>query len=52
MLGVELILWDGCDFVIDYIDVEPEYGTAFFVNGTVATHYLRGLYPPVETDKE
>jgi hypothetical protein len=46
LVGDELILWDGCDFAIDYVETEVECGTSFFANGTEATHYLRGLTPP------
>lgn len=46
LVGDELILWDGCDFAIDYVETEVDYGTSFFANGTEATHYLRGLKPP------
>lgn len=45
--GNELILWDGCNFVIDYVETGVvAYGISFFANGTKATHYLRGLKPP------
>lgn len=47
-VGDEIILWDGCDFAIDYVETEVEFGTSFFANGTEATHYLRGLKPPSE----
>lgn len=46
LVGDELILWDGCNFVIDYVETEVDFGTSFFANGTEATHYLRGLLPP------
>lgn len=46
-----LVLWDGCDLWVDYVDTEVEYGTSFFANGTEATHYLAGLtLPPVKAD--
>lgn len=44
--GAELVLWDGCQFHIDYVDCEVDFGTSFFANGTEATHYLAGLTPP------
>ena len=48
LVGDELILWDGADFAIDYVETEVDFGTSFFANGTQATHYLRGLKPPKE----
>lgn len=48
LVGDDLILWDGCNFAIDYVETEVEFGTSFFANGTEATHYLRGLKPPSE----
>ena len=42
----QLILWDGCDLCIDYVETEVEYGTSFFANGAEATHYLKFLQPP------
>lgn len=48
LVGDELILWDGCELAIDYVETEVDFGTSFFANGTEATHYLRGLKPPSE----
>ena len=48
LVGDELILWDGCDFAIDYVEIEVDFGVSFFANVTEATHYLRGLNPPSE----
>lgn len=41
-----LVLWDGCDLSVDYVENEVDYGTSFFANGTEATHYLAGLKLP------
>jgi hypothetical protein len=36
----EVLLFDGCEFSIDYVDIDIEVGTAFFANGaTGITHY-------------
>lgn len=42
-----LVLWDGCDLSVDYVENEVEFGTSFFANGTEATHYLAGLKTPL-----
>lgn len=42
----DLVLWDGCDLSIDYVETEVDFGTSFFANGTGVTHYLKGLTPP------
>ena len=39
-LGVDLLLWDGCDFSIDYADVEPDTGCYYFANGTEGIAYF------------
>ncbi len=36
----EVLLWDGCDFHLDYVEYDTETGTHFFSNGTEATHYV------------
>lgn len=41
-----LVLWDGCDLSVDYVESEVEFGTSFFANGTEATHYLKGIVLP------
>ena len=39
--GQEILLFDGEDFHIDYVDCESDYGTYFFANGTRATHWKK-----------
>ena len=36
----EILVWDGCDYHIDYIDVCAETGTYFMANKTEPTHYM------------
>lgn len=43
--GEEILIWDGCDFHIDYVDVCPEYGHAYMANGTEPTHYAKLKQP-------
>lgn len=44
----EVLLWDGCDYHIDYVDVDIDTGVVFFANGPKeATHY-KLLEPPKE----
>jgi hypothetical protein len=38
--GTDLLLWDGCDFNIDYVDVDVDTGTSYFANGSQAIAYL------------
>lgn len=47
-----LVLWDGCDLSVDYVENEVDYGTSFFANGTEATHYLAGLTTPLPPLKD
>lgn len=30
----QLLIWDGCDFSIDYLDVSPDTGSLYFANGS------------------
>jgi hypothetical protein len=44
----EVLLWDGCDYSIDYVECNPDDCTEYFANGTEgATHY-KDLTPPKE----
>lgn len=29
---VQVLTWNGCDFGIDYCDIEVDFGTVFFAN--------------------
>jgi hypothetical protein len=48
----DLVLWDGCDLSVDYVENEVDFGTSFFANGTEATHYLAGLTTPLPPLKD
>ena len=39
--GQDILLFDGEDFHIDYVDCESDYGAYFFANGTRATHWKK-----------
>ncbi len=42
----EVLIYDGCDYYLDFVDIDTETGAVFFANGTSqATHYSR-LSPP------
>ena len=43
--GVEVLVWDGCDYAIDFVEVCVDTGTFYMANGTVPTHY-KALTPP------
>lgn len=45
----EVLLWDGCDHSIDYVDVCAETGRCYFANGsTDITHYKHLTKPTGE----
>lgn len=47
----EILLWDGCDYHIDYAEYCPESGMWYFANLTSgATHY-KLLISPLGEDK-
>ncbi len=35
----EVLLWDGCEHRIDYVDIDVDTGVCYFANGGEATHY-------------
>lgn len=37
--GEEVLLWDGCDHHIDYVEYCSDTGVHYFANGTEATHW-------------
>lgn len=43
----EVLLWDGFDWHLDYVEYDEEMGAHFFSNGTEATHYML-ITPPDE----
>lgn len=43
--GEEILLWDGADYHIDYVDIDVDSGCFYLANGTEATHY-KALTPP------
>jgi hypothetical protein len=43
--GEEILLWDGADYHIDYVEVNVDTGCFYMANGTIATHY-KALTPP------
>ena len=44
-----VFVWDGCDYDIDYTDMECDYGTTFFANTQgVTTHWMPLPKPPTK----
>lgn len=41
----EVLCWDGCEFSIDYADMDPDSGTHYMANGTEVESY-KLLTPP------
>jgi hypothetical protein len=44
-VGVDILVWDGCDWHIDYVDFCPDTGTYYMANGTEAEAWS----PPTRT---
>lgn len=42
----EVLLFDGCDFSIDYVDTDFETGVAYFANGATGTTHYKLLVKP------
>ena len=38
--GIELLVWDGCEFHIDWVDTCADTGVDFFSNGTEGIAYI------------
>ncbi len=39
-VGTELLLWDGCDFHIDYVETDVDTGCCYFANGGSGIAYI------------
>ena len=50
--GEEILLWDGCDHHIDYVDVCADTGTFYFANGSSATHWAILTSPIIDRSNE
>ncbi|TOJ96080.1 hypothetical protein [Vibrio parahaemolyticus] len=40
IVGEEILVWDGCDWSIDYVDCCPETGAYYMANNTDVEAYL------------
>ncbi|WP_234352470.1 hypothetical protein [Vibrio harveyi] len=40
IVGEEILCFDGCDWVIDYVDYDSEQGVNYMANGTHIEAYL------------
>lgn len=40
VVGDEILVWDGCDWHIDYVEVCPEYGHHYMANGTEVEQWM------------
>ena len=47
----EILVWDGCDCHIDYVDVCGETGHYYMANDTRPTHWMPLPEPPKENDQ-
>ncbi len=46
----EVLCWDGCDYSIDYVDIDVDTGVCFMANGTEVESY-KLLTPPSEDNE-
>jgi len=46
--GEEVLLWDGCDYHLDYVESDPEYGIDYFANGASEITHYKEIEPPKE----
>lgn len=44
--GEEILLWDGCEHHIDYVDCDVDTGASYMANGTEPTHWMPLPKPP------
>lgn len=40
VVGEEILVWDGCDWHIDYVEVCPEWGHHYMANGTEVEQWM------------
>ena len=45
VIGDEILVWDGADYAIDYVDICPDSGAYYMSNGTLATHWMPLIAP-------
>jgi len=46
----EVLVYDGCDYHIDYVDVCADSGIFYMANGTEPTHYAILAQPETKVD--
>ena len=39
--GEEILVWDGCDFHIDYVECCVDTGDSYMANSTNPTHWMK-----------
>lgn len=39
LVGEEILVWDGCDHEIDYVETCVDTGTYYMANGSEPTHW-------------
>ena len=47
----EVLLWDGCDYFIDYVECCPETYNKYFANNTKGITHYKLLTPPIGESK-
>ena len=47
--GHEVLVFDGCDYFIDYVEIEVEHGSYFMANGSKPEFYCRLTDPVMES---
>lgn len=48
LVGSEILVFDGCECAIDYVDVDAETGVYYMANGSEPTHWMPLPTPPKE----
>ena len=46
LLVEDVLVWDGCQVHIDYVEPEVDKGTYYWANGSETTHYMPLPKPP------
>ncbi len=52
VIGSEILVFDGADYHIDYVDVSPDSGAYYMANGTSPTHWDRLSYDSMSKDRQ
>lgn len=40
VVGDEILVWDGCECHIDYVEIDCDWGHSYMANGSEPTHWM------------